>query len=641
MTIIQEFPDDDAFWLVKWIDGYRLPHQGTASASTEVLLQRLSITSQATLNRLSKADVMALLARGSGVKPPLGAPAEFFDPPTRVHVGTTPLLRIGQVFQRQRYVGELPQEQMLIELALVEESCKEVTIGQLLQSPEGWPSKYPYYLLYTSEYSGVQDRYRPSRCLVYMDEATKTEVIIPRSVIFREFYLVDTELANAFTTGTWPECRSKLIHEGRMESGLETRIDSETGDWHIVVMTKVLRERAHILAVYRFDDYGEKCAESIYSKAYQDRGSETGNPWFASARIPFRADNDPLRLEVKGFQLHTRSAGSGEDRKEFKRMFLVTQIVSCSWPKYIPKIRDERFNSGEGSDSGRPVEGDRPYSGARSSRPGGADTRISSGADSNATKGAIDIPSAAMNWSNGQEFLKLEKSSHKEYPKGQPDAGSGGGSGDASTGRGSYSKEALEQARVNSLTRAQVDRFKLILDALKSLLADKAINGYTALHPADPRQFAHRGGYVCWSFLDASMRSVAQWPRSGWRMIKRAKGRQGLESLGVPRCALVLKIDLKSGVGYWIEIETRLAETGMLSCWITSLKDDEQRTIERVIDAIAVAEGSNLRKVLPKILGDAVGANVRCYTHMFKREGNEVVGITTESLKRCIVQADR
>ena len=51
MSGINNFPDDNNLWLVKWIDQIRLAHLTTQSASFSVLIQKLSISDPKLIHR--------------------------------------------------------------------------------------------------------------------------------------------------------------------------------------------------------------------------------------------------------------------------------------------------------------------------------------------------------------------------------------------------------------------------------------------------------------------------------------------------------------------------------------------------------------------------------------------------------------
>ncbi|WP_017171941.1 hypothetical protein [Xanthomonas phaseoli] len=52
MPIIEEFPKDDAYRLVKWVDKFTLPHLTTRSTSVTVRLQRLPFQRHSDLRKV-------------------------------------------------------------------------------------------------------------------------------------------------------------------------------------------------------------------------------------------------------------------------------------------------------------------------------------------------------------------------------------------------------------------------------------------------------------------------------------------------------------------------------------------------------------------------------------------------------------
>ncbi len=325
MPIIEEFPKDDAYRLGKWMDKFTLPHLTTRSTSVIVQLQRLPFQRHSDLNRLTRESASALLALDRTD----AGQAQYTS--VAVHAGLLPHLAIGRVYQGQRLVGELPTRQATLTLADAELSCHEIRIGEELPAPAGWT--YPYKQLLSREFGGIQTEFGASRCLVFVD-ASGIEYVIPRALIFQRFYAIQRELANAFTSGPWAQTRHRIVYEGQLKSGLETRIDTATGAWHVILQTHVDNDFARLAALLYFDDYAAARAESIYTGMLSDRRANVHAPWFASAQIPFRAEAKPLRLQVKGFILPPRLGrreGGGKPVVH-KQSFLVTSILGSSWP---------------------------------------------------------------------------------------------------------------------------------------------------------------------------------------------------------------------------------------------------------------------------------------------------------------------
>lgn len=557
MPIIEEFPKDDAYRLVKWVDKFTIPHLTTRSTSVTVRLQRLPFQRHSDLNRLTREGAAALL--------PLdrtdAGQAQYTS--VAVHAGLLPHLVIGRVYQGQRLVGELPTRQATLTLADAELSCHEIRIGEELPAPAGWT--YPYKQLLSREFGGIQTEFGASRCLVFVD-ASGIEYVIPRALIFQRFYAIQRELANAFTSGPWAQTKHRIVYEGQLKSGLETRIDPATGAWHVILQTHVDNDFARLAALLYFDDYAVARAESIYTGLLSDRRGNVHAPWFASAQIPFRAEAKPLRLQVKGFMLRPRLGrreGGGKPVVH-KQSFLVTSILGSSWPSYTPPIKAGRLNSGDKGKEQLPSQGDRPYANHLHARPAGSELVTTSATDASAAQGDAVTLEDTFSWLDGEEPEKLTKDRSQLYSDSDlrpapppPDAASGG----ERTHQGGNAAPAHHKV----LVRDPVNRFRYLLDAFELLHSAGDLQRYNVFQPAISSQLAQCGGLSCWNFLDDMARRTGRWPSAGWRMLERARG-VGIERTpGKPRCVLVVRIEVGTQLGYWFEIETRTTEGGVLS----------------------------------------------------------------------------
>lgn len=628
MPIIDEFPKDEAYRLVKWIDKFTLPHLTTRSTSVTLRLQRLPITRHRELNRLTRERAIALL--------PLDRSESAQDRFTSVavHAGLLPHFSIGKVFRGQQLVGELPTSRATLTLPDAETSCSEVMIGEDLERPSGW--SYPYKQILASEFGGIQGEFSRSRCLVYRD-ATGLEYVIPRAVIFQRFYALQRELANAFTSGPWARTKSRIVYEGHLRSGLKTQIDPATGAWHVILQTHVEDDFARLAALLYFDDYAKSCAESIYTSMLADRHGNAHGPWFASARIPFRAERKPLRLDVKGFALPPRFGRKEENehRKILKRCFLVTSILGSTWPSYTPQIAAGRLNSGEKGKEQIPAEGEKPYIGNLHGRPAGSELVTTSSVDASASHGDLVTLEDTFSWLDGPEPEKLAKDSSQLYesrptpPPSPPDLASGGERG--------HQTESAAPAHHKVLIRDPVNRFRYLMEAFDQLQQAKELDRHFIIQPSVPSQVAQCGGLVCWNFLNETARRTGRWPATGWRMLERARGMGFDRSPGKPRSALVVRIEFQQYVGYWFEIETRASEGGVLSPLLMGSNLPEQETIRHVIECIARADGRNLRTSMAAA-GNELGESItmHCYKHFY--EGDHNSRLEVKSLQRFLAK---
>ncbi|KTF41619.1 hypothetical protein [Xanthomonas translucens] len=628
MPIIEEFPKDDAYRLVKWVDKFTLPHLTTRSTSVTVRLQRLPFQRHSDLNRLTRESAAALLPMDRTD----AGQAQYTS--VAVHAGLLPHLAIGRVYQGQRLVGELPTRQATLTLADAELSCHEIKIGEELPAPAGWT--YPYKQLLSREFGGIQTEFGASRCLVFVD-ASGIEYVIPRALIFQRFYAIQRELANAFTSGPWAQTRRRIVYEGQLKSGLETRIDPATGAWHVILQTHVDNDFARLAALLYFDDYAAARAESIYTGMLSDRRANVHAPWFASAQIPFRAEAKPLRLQVKGFMLPPRLGrreGGGKPVVH-KQSFLVTSILGSSWPSYTPPIKAGRLNSGDKGKEQLPAQGDRPYANHLRARPAGSELVTTSATDASAAQGDAVTLEDTFSWLDGEEPEKLTKDRSQLYSDSDlcpapppPDAASGG--------ERTHQGDNAAPAHHKVLVRDPVNRFRYLLDAFELLHSAGDLQRYTVFQPAISSQLAQCGGLSCWNFLDDMARRTGRWPSAGWRMLERARGVGTERTPGKPRCVLVVRIEVGTQLGYWFEIETRTTEGGVLSPLVASTGTDEQVAVSHLVESIARAEGRNLRQAMTAAAYEIGSDAAHCYKHHYKGDHNSE--IDPNSLRRFLMK---
>lgn len=114
------------------------------------------------------------------------------------------------------------------------------------------------------------------------------------------------------------------------------------------------------------------------------------------------------------------------------------------------------------------------------------------------------------------------------------------------------------------LVRQPQQRFVYLQNALKELVAKKAIKRFSIFTPIEQTQMIKHSGDLCWSFLDEDSQRRGMWPMRGWRLIVPSKIMDdGSIKRGQPRVALVVEIEYKDIIGYWIEIECRGADLGV------------------------------------------------------------------------------
>lgn len=612
---IDGFPDDESLWLVKWLDEFRLPHLGTRSPSISVLLQRLPEKDPHSLNHLTPEEIEECFARKSD------EPGDWSK--KQLLVGYLPYLTVGMVFRQKKYVGQLPARFDNIGLHNVDETCQSIELQDEVKMPSGWNPEYKYRTINPSQYSGLlPSGFHKSQCVVH--QVGETQFIIPRSVIFRCFYGQTQKIANAFCKGPWITTSSEIVYFGKMESGLETKENFEEGTWDIILQPKIKTDYAPLLAALLFDPFAKKCASSIHACALQERGSSMQGAWHASAQFPFDTSIANLDLRVKGYQL--KRGWSTSPPK-----ILVIGIVASSFPTYFPKIRREKFNSGEKGQDIQVVDEPAPYQNDTHTQPAPADVLGVSEADIDAEAGALAIIAEDLAWINPPAVEKLRKARSKQYQKekhGQQAADTGD---KLSAGTPTYQQGGLTEAQIDTLVRDPGKRFQHLFDAFNDLERDGYIKRYTVFGPSERSRLATRGGVPCWNFLDEIARATGAVPRRGWRLVElpHPEDRKGH---GLPRCALVLRVELGDIVGYWIEIELRPhAKEGFRSPFIIT-EEEPHEAIAHFVELIAESRGINLEKKLGDAARVLTNTRAPCYKHHYRSKDDP--SLDRQSIRR-------
>jgi len=627
MTKIQQFPDDHHFWLVKWIDGFRLPHKATRSASVSIFLQKLPYTTKSEIQAIRKDEAQTILGHSSIYKHPAPAVTKV-----RAHASILTLLTVGDVYFQQERVGHLPTSSAKLSIGDLDRDLTTVQLKDQLKQPPGWSTDMPYSILNPFEYFGVKHQFN-SYCALF--EHNKIQFIIPHTTIFRCFYGPTHDLVKTFLHGPWPLQQQKVIYLGETESGLKTQVSPE-GYWDLVLTERVKFDYAFHLAPLYFDPYGRECAESIYAHALKSRNGRVEEPWFCRALIPYRSTNKPLTIKLTGFFLKRRS---GPYRDSSPRKFLATRILSCDLPDYIPRIRIERTNSGERSKDGNitVVDLPPPFYSARRTKPANSETTIDSDYDSSLDYDGTDIPSDSFYWTNKPELEKLEKQSSKLYSGARPPTPDITSLDRTSLGEANFQKTSLPQSNPETVIREPNKRFSYLISALNTLIQSKDIRSYHIYPPTSTLQTEKRAGLTCWNILDQHDLLMGQKPRSGWRVLESKPSPNANYKVPIQRCVLILQIVLRDEIGYWFEIESRETEAGFYSPFLlTSLKDPNE-LINDVLDLIGGNMGRNLRQHLVELTEIHDISAVHCYKHHYenKRTGK----LSLRSLKNFFQKA--
>lgn len=630
---ISEFPKGNEFWTIKWIDHYQAAHIGTTSTSVKVLLQRVDeIKIREDISRLTPRDVQDILGTPPNHSKILREAGATDDSALAVyvHAGQIPMLQTGLVFQNQVLVGQLPSYNTGIHLSLPsgDDHLKEVMTTTRMVSPANW-TMGSYLALNNFEFRHVAKHYPMSRLWIVTYDGI--DICIPHQVVFQTFYAPHTELAKAFTNGPWSMTRDQIVYAKPLESGLMTRIDKETGAFHVILQRRIPDRFARLVAMLYFDDYASRCAELIYTMAISDRRASSSSSWFASARFLYRPGT-PLNLHLNGYYLRKWEAPG------VRRKFLVTHIAGASPPSYLPDISWERVNSGLGGDNKEFVDAPLPYS---PSNPDsdlqpqgdytGDNTELTSEVDAAANAPLRLFDADSFDWLDAPTIFKLTKSVSKIYMGGYEQTSTP--SDQVSTGNTNGAKENVAQLEVSMLVRDPVKRFEHLLVALAELRSRKTIEEFRIIQPADSNQIAQRGGLICWSFLHHEDRSSGKWPKRGWRILEPAI-RYGVAIKGVPRTALILEIQCQEMFAYWIEIECREKDGGFLSPVIFSPQKLAHSAFSHIVELLASNEGKNQKSELAREVRGTLNAELVCYKHQYGDKTGNALDI--ESVKRVL-----
>jgi len=550
----------------------------------EVLLQRVGIEDRKELRRMSHEAVGALFARRS-----------FSRDPTfrivRLDETSMPAIRIGQVFQNGKRIGDLPSSVRSLDMPGGEMLMREVTLGQDLPKPAGWT--YSFRLLNPSQYDLPRD-YNGSRCIVRTihENGRDIDIVIPRSLIEQVFYFPDSVIIRAAAKGGWDQYKEDLVVLKKLDNGLETGICPETGSWKIVLRTEVRDQHALMMALFTHSPYATREANLIASNAAIERQQNRHAPWNASGRIPWDPAFGAYLLRLRGFMLSS-SARKGSET------FLVTHIAGMTAPSRLPIVRHERENSNRDSDAGE-IDGERTRAG-RSEKPGDPNRGIRSGRDPDPERGNEGFDTTATSWLIPPRMWKQDKENHisLEGPRGHHN-GNQDQSDEASTGPNSAQGGSPGKASMHSLPALAVTSFIYLQNALEALEKDGFIQQWNVVEPPHDSQRVDRDGLCCWNFLSDELRENSQkggdLPGRGWFMLNPR------EKLRRARAALVLRIQLKDAHVYWLEIERRSYETGMRSPILANTPEGiSDSIIDYVLLQISENEGADMPSVLDEI----------------------------------------
>lgn len=610
MSQIGNFPDGDALWLVKWIDGIRLASWSTTSASVAVLLQKLSIRDPAKISTLKPHDLALIFTPTDDTR----------YQTVHILVGTLPYIEIGDIFQSATKVARLPGISLPVSIPLAEASCVPARLANQEPPPyEKWEKRLPYRVLNNFEYLLNKKQFADSNFLVFKSEAV--DYVIPKSVIFKTFYAQNWMLAQAFTNGSWPNQSATLVCMKELESGLYTGIDEATGEWNIVLQLKVPEHLTPLLGVFLFDEYGKKCASSIYTSIFQTRRSTQNDSWFIDAKIPFvTTPENPLRLVIRGFELKRYSSAE----EEAPTRILVTGILRSSLPS-LPTINQAYVINGQKGEQQFDVDAPAPFTRHANIKPVNQQTSIESDADSHPSLGATEIPTSSFSWIDPPQVRKMHKTSSKSYNKSVKSSESQNTSSDhVSPGNNTYSSIAKPEAHIKLRIRQPDKIFEELIAILRASKRARIIFDYKVFSPLRELERIEIAELECWNFLGEEARMTGIWPQKGWRM-KNHAGRVegGGYTFGQPRAALVIQIFYTEfDFGYWIEIEHKT--TTFLSPYIQNAPNHGHQLIGHFIEILARTNGSRPTHHLSKAASDfglSDELTIVAYKHTYEENG--------------------
>ena len=597
MVIFEEFPEGDAYWMVKSIDRFRLPHGLSESASIDVLLQQIDPALGRRADRVSATEISRVLGIPDDGQPTFQQ--------AKIHVGSLPAVRIGQIFQRQAYRGEFPTRTATISLPCAEKSCSAYRLDQKLPAPSGWDARQSYYVLGSRQFH-VLPTWRQQQVLT-AKTSDQVLAVIPRTAIFQRFYGPHSEMAVALTAGPWEMVRHRLLFEGEMENGLRTRNAVELEEWHLVLETLIPDDfRWHVALMY-FDDYARTQVRRLYSDARAQQSS--GDHWFCTATLPFDP-RYPMQLRVKGYAL-----APGRDRPP---SMLVTSILGATAPVYVPRLAWSRRNSGEEGDNVITVDEPGPYGGKQSrgdrqKRP----PRVGS-THAPSRNGAVSgFETDSFEWIGGCEERVLPKETSKRYTGGAPPRPPDAQQGSDSTAKPVSGGQAGTSLRMAAKVRPRVQHFENLIAALDGLVKTADVQAFHIVQPSDPALRAERGGRIVWDLIERNVLNQGQKPKNRWRLID-GRLKPGQQPSG--RTVLVIRVTRNARDILLFEIECRASEQGFALAGLALPADgsgDPHQISLSMLAAIVRNEGRNLSAAARSVAEGISGASGASRKHHF------------------------
>lgn len=605
MVKFEGFPEDDALWMVKCIDRFRLPHAATESASIDVRLQRVEASSARELARASRQQIHDLFGGNER------GPSAFRN--VRVHAGSLPALRPGQLFQNGEYRAELPAQIISVELPHAETSGHAGRLDELLDPPEDWPRRRPYPRLLAQEFDLLEAEWRHQKVLVL--DGGDRDIILPRTVIFQRCYGPHSEMADAFASGNWETVRPRLLSDADFDNGLKTRAAPELNEWHLVLETLIPNGFRWHVALFAFHEYAQQQARALYSEAQAQRARRKNDPfWFCTATLPFDP-NYPLTLRLKGYGLRPVPGRP-------KGTFLVTSIIGAKLGQPLPRLAYGRANDGTDAPEVVEVDAPKPYLGKEGRDRKSRDHRKVGSTCAPPTGGAVSaFPTDTFEWVGNLDERLLEKRTSKRYVGGfHPSVPSGDGAD--STAKPIAGGSAGRHLQMALEVRPRIAHFHNLIECLLALRKSQQISGFNVVQPENSDLRAESDGHIVWDLTEREVKSFGARPKRWWRMIT-PLGCKDRILLG--RTLLVVEATWESSTALLFEIECRPKERGYrMPAMIFDAS--RPRNIDvlcgRMLREIVDREGRNLAKASHEI-ASAAGGRGGAYRHRYVAQGGQ------------------
>ncbi|QID19370.1 hypothetical protein G3580_18165 [Nitrogeniibacter mangrovi] len=568
---IEEFPKDGRLWWITWVDGYSVPHGGTATPSVEVELTRL----EANLEDLFRLDSRRTVKVELGATPP-----EHLI--VRVLSGYVPRLVLGMVFKDGVEVGSLPMEEFEFSTAYGEVDLRQIR-ERMEDPPRWWNSAHTYKVMNPTSYR-LERRFDQSRAVIITDGSGIA--VVPCHEIFRSMYATHTDIALALTSGPWRDTMDFVVSSQR--TGVRT-----DGLWQVCLRRRIADLHAPLLANLVLGEDGRKAANGIYASLLASRNGAGS----IAARIPF--DTSEVRLKVKGVLLHDNPV-----------KLLVFQVSEIDWvgPCDIVVMRDNDASKGK---SLTETDRQKPYS----SRDRHVAERLdgtmaaASNEDPSAHAAVTNISVPLPVWRIPPQLKKEEKEESFLYASGRP-----GGDDELleqlSAGNEWYGESRSGRVDYSFRRRDHTTRFTEIAQMLDRLATAGRIDRWEVVQEESERFFF--GSLPVWPFPTRINGS-----KLGLRYSYIEKATRQV------RTALVCRVAIGGRIVYWMEIEIERRSNGKPS-WVFALGEyPESSTIRSVLQLAAKTGGSwPSEDMLIQTVG-VTAAEPWKHTHINKRRKGE------------------